>query len=177
MAVFADEAVLAFLSAVALEFLSMKCAPTLWAGSSISESEFTTETAAFYDYEKDEAGEDKIIDGAKVLTEANKTYRLSNSVIELKDEETTTDEEDDSDDEDDSGINTTLLWTYITSIAIAAVLIAVIVAWLIRKYRPKKKGTAPTSSASYDRNKKSVDGAPKEDENKTGSARDEYKDE
>ena len=139
----------------------------------IDEDQFTTETAAFRDFTQDE-------NGADVQTEANKTFRLSNSVIELKDEETTEEKDTDNDDNDstddsDSGLNMTLLWTYITSIAIAVVLIAVIVVWLIKKYRrPKKSVGAGNTTASYDRNN-----ATKPEEQKdegTGSARNEYKD-
>ena len=138
--------------------------------STIDEQQFDEDTAAFYDFEKDENGID-------VQTAANKEFRLSNNVIEIKADETTTDDNDDEDDnkdEESSGINTTLLWTYITSIAIAAVLIAVIVVWLIRKYRPKKSGSKSKSTASYDRNNAQK---PQEDEEEgTGSTRDEYKD-
>ena len=145
--------------------------------STITADEFTTETADFYDYEKDENGDDKLVNGEKVATAKNLAFQKSNSVIELKDEETTDEDGDDDDDDNGDKLNTTLLWTYITSIAIAVVLIAVIVAWLLRKYSPKKRGDYTKAAASYDRtNQKKAQDDDKKDENKSGSARDEYKD-
>ena len=147
--------------------------------SKISEDEYNTATAAYNDFEKDETGEvRKDENGNEIQTEANKQFRLSNSVIVLeKDEETSDDSGDDNGDDSGDGkkLNTTLLWTYITSIAIAAVLIAVIVVWLIRKYAPKKGASAPVKSkASYDRNAKRKD--EEVSDSKSGSARDEFKD-
>ena len=145
--------------------------------SSIDQTTFENETTAFYDYEKDDNNEDKVVDGVKVQTEANKTFRLSNNVIELKEEEKTEEPDDEGDkdeDNDNGGINTTLLWTYITSIAIAAVLIAVIIVWLIKRYRPKKS-VSKEKSASYDRSNAQKSQQKDQDEG-TGSTRDEYKD-
>ncbi len=143
----------------------------------ISEEEFKDATELYYDYEKDENGEvRKDENGLEIQTAANKAFRLSNSVIVLEKEETNDDSDNtDNNSEDSKKLNTTLLWTYITSIAIAAVLIAVIVVWLVRKYAPKKggKGASAKVNASYDRNAKKKED---EEEKKSGSARDEFKD-
>ena len=138
--------------------------------------EFGDANEIFNDYEKDEeTNEDKVVDGVKVQTAANKAFRLSNNVIELTEEEKTDDDNTDDDtDKEKTGINTTLLWTYITSIAIAAVLIAVIIVWLIKKYRPKNLGRGRKSTASYDRSNAAK--KPEEEDEGTGSTRDEYKD-
>ncbi|MBP5404961.1 MAG: hypothetical protein J6Y74_03335 [Clostridia bacterium] len=102
------------------------------------------------------------------------------SVIALKDEETTEEEGGDDDNgegkEEKKKISSTLFWTYVTSIAIAVILIAVIAAWLIRKYVPKKtKGAKGKAAASYDRNNASKPEEEKEETN-SGTPRDEYKD-
>ena len=143
----------------------------------ITEDAYTALTANNEVYEKD-ANDEFVLDanGEKILTAASKEYRLKNKVTVLKENETKDEGDDDDDDEENpkTPLNTTLLWTYITSIAIAVVLIAVIVAWLIRKYRRPKTGAPDQKKAKYDRtNKKSEDDdAPKS----TGSARDEFKD-
>ncbi len=143
----------------------------------ISEDEYNTATALYTDYEKDENGDvKKDANGKEIQTQANKDFRLTNSVIVLEKEEEKSEEETPNDNDDErKKLNTTLLWTYITSIAIAAVLIAVIVVWLVRKYAPKKnKGVPAKANASYDRNAKRKD--EEGSESKSGSARDEFKD-
>lgn len=143
----------------------------------ITEDEYNTQTANYEVYEKD-SNDQFVLDakGEKILTAESQAYRLKNKVTIFTEDETT--DEDDGDDEEEekpkTSLNTTLLWTYITSIAIAVVLIAVIVAWLIRKYRRPKTGAPDQKKAGYDRtNKKDEKGdAPKN----TGSARDEFKD-
>ncbi len=125
------------------------------------------------------------IDNVSLAPTDNATFAAATaseytSVIDLKDEEKT-DEEGDGDDEngdDDDGkkkISSTLFWTYVTSIAIAVILIAVIAAWLIRKYAPKKVKGAKGKAASYDRNNTSKPEDEKEETN-SGTPRDEYKD-
>ena len=146
--------------------------------SKITEEEYTAETANYEVYEKDEEGNDETdANGNKILSDASKSFRLSNKVTVLKaNESTDNNKEDNTDGEDNtkkSSINTTLLWTYITSIAIAVVLIAVIVIWLVRKYRRPKTAAATPKKADYDRTNsknKEEEAAPK-----TGSARDEFK--
>ena len=138
--------------------------------SKITEDEYNTATADNEIYETNASGE-------QVLSATSQAYRLKNKVTVLKDDETTDEGDDDDDDNEEkpkTSLNTTLLWTYITSIAIAVVLIAVIVAWLIRKYRRPKTGASEQKKADYDRtNKKDEKGdSPKN----TGSARDEFKD-
>ena len=147
--------------------------------SKITEDEYTAATADNEVYEKDDSGNDKLdANGEKILSETSKTFRLKNKVSVLKADETKDDEDDGDDEEEEkpkSSLNTTLLWTYITSIAIAVVLIAVIVAWLIRKYRrPKAAAAADVKKADYDRTNKKSD--KEETVTKTGSARDEFKD-
>ena len=117
-------------------------------------------------------------DGNKILTEASKTFRLANKVVVLEDEETTDeeDEEEDEDTESSSNWSNALLWTYITSIAIAVVLIAVIAVWLIKKYRRPKKSGIGAKKAGYDRTNVSSGSAEEDTSSNTGSARDEYKD-
>ncbi len=143
----------------------------------ISADEYTAQTADYEVYEKD-ANDQFVLDdnGEKVLTAASKAYRLKNKVTVLKaDEEKEENPEEKKEDENTkTPLNTTLLWTYITSIAIAVVLIAVIVAWLVRKYRRPKTGAPDQKKATYDRTKKKSEDedAPKN----TGSARDEFKD-
>ncbi|MCR4725725.1 MAG: hypothetical protein K5753_00720 [Clostridia bacterium] len=144
----------------------------------ISEDEYNTLTALYSDYEKDENGNvKKDENGKEIQTAANKEFRLANSVIVLEKPAETDDNKDDenkTDDGDRKKLNTTLLWTYITSIAIAAVLIAVIVVWLVRKYRPKKGSSPIKGNVSYDRNAKKKD--EEASESKSGTARDEFKD-
>lgn len=147
----------------------------------ITEKDYTDENKKSEIYETDEGG-NEILDenGNKILTAESVAYRLANKFTVLEKIETTDNEngddgdEDDNDEDESTGLNTTLLWTYITSIAIAVVLIAVIVVWLIKKYRRPKTVTAD-KKATYDRtNTKSGDDD--EPEQKTGSARDEFKD-
>ena len=144
--------------------------------SKITADEYETATADNEIYEKDEQGND-ILDANnnKVLSEISKEYRLSNIVTVLKDKETDTDgdETDDNGEEEKTPLNTTLLWTYITSIVIAVILIAVIVILLIKKYRRPKKENDSDEKATYDRTKSKED---KTQSNKSGTARDEYKD-
>ena len=134
--------------------------------SKISEDEYNTATADYEVY----ADEEKT-----VLSDASKTFRLSNKVTVLKDDETSDEDKPDEEEEKPkTSLNTTLLWTYITSIAIAVVLIAVIVVWLVKKYRKPKTTAADTQKADYDRTNVKSD---KQDETQTstGSARDEFK--
>ena len=145
--------------------------------SKITENEYTNATADNEIYEKNEAGDDVLdANGNKILTEASKTYRLSNIVTVLK-EETTDDETDETDDTDEeeekTPLNTTLLWTYITSIVIAVILIAVIVVLLIKKYRRPKKAPESEAKPAYDLTAKKDEGSTAK--KSTGSARDEYK--
>ena len=138
-------------------------------------------TAEDYDEEtkKNEIYEDGE-NGEKVLSAESVAYRLTNKVTVLEKIESD-DNGDDSDNEEEtpaeeetSKLNTTLLWTYITSIAIAVVLIAVIVVWLIKKYRRPKTTASAEKKTTYDRtNAKAGDEEP---EKQTGSARDEFKD-
>ncbi|HCU56120.1 MAG TPA: hypothetical protein DIC18_02155 [Clostridiales bacterium] len=139
----------------------------------ITEEEYTAGTANYKVAEKDDQGNDVLDEhGEVVLTEESKAFALTNSVIVLEaDEEENTDEEETT---TNSGSRTdaSLIWAYITSIVIAAVLIAVIILWLFKKYyRPGKR--TKVKKAGYDRSTlKGKD----EEETSTGSARDEYKD-
>ena len=147
--------------------------------SKITEDEYTTATADNEIYETDENGQVILdADGNKTLTAASQAFRLTNKVTVLTEDKNEGKDNDDDDEDEEkpkTSLNTTLLWTYITSIAIAVVLIAVIVAWLIRKYRrPKTVDPNEGQKADYDRTGKK---AQKEDTaKKTGSARDEFKD-
>ena len=146
--------------------------------SKITKTEYENATTDYEKYEQ-EGGVDKLdADGNKILTEASKTFRLANKVVVLEDEETTDeeDEEEDEDTESSSNWSNALLWTYITSIAIAVVLIAVIAVWLIKKYRRPKKSGIGAKKAGYDRTNVSSGSAEEDTSSNTGSARDEYKD-
>lgn len=150
--------------------------------SEITADDYDNETSKYEIYKKDDQNKE-ILDenGEKILSEESVAYRLANKLIVLEqiDSEDKGDDSDGDKDETDgeeekSTLNTTLLWTYITSIAIAVVLIAVIVVWLIKKYRRPKTTASADKKTTYDRtNAKAGDDEP---EQKTGSARDEFKD-
>ncbi len=149
--------------------------------SKITENEYNDAKELSETYEKDE-NDEYVLDanGEKILTAESLAYRANNKVTVLeKDAESTDDKDDEEKDKDEeepgSSLNTTLLWTYITSIAIAVVLIAVIVVWLIKKYRRPKAASSEQKKADYDRNNKKSESA-NDTATKTGSARDEFKD-
>ena len=137
--------------------------------SEITEDDYNTATEGKEEYEKDEDGNEVLDDdGNKILT----SYGLANKIIVLSKDETT-EEEDTTNTSTGSTHDASLLWAYITSIVIALVLIAVIVAWLFKKYyRPGKHTKA--KKAGYDRS--NVKKEESDDAKSTGSARDEYKD-
>jgi len=148
----------------------------------IEKEAYEAATAAADEVEKDSDGNIKTDENGNVITktEAAKEFYASSRNILLKDDTSADDnggssseEGGDGDDTEKKSLNTTLLWTYITAIVIAVALIAVIAIWLVRKYRRPKKSPVASKGASYDRNKK-ADGS--ESAEKTGSARDEYKD-
>ena len=94
---------------------------------------------------KDEAGNDVKAAGAD-------QYQLTSKAIELSDDYTSEPEDNDKKDtEEKPQTDSSLIWLYVTSIVIAAILIIVIVVWLIRRYAPKNLFKRK-KSIDYDRN-------------------------
>lgn len=125
-------------------------------------------------YKVDENGKAVIgEDGKYVEADTADEFLLNNRVIRADDADDATkdDDHDHDDDETEEKQSNELLWLYITSIVIAALLIIAIAAVLIRKYVPKK----------WFKRKKAIDYARPEEEKVKGSkddksSKDEFKD-
>ena len=148
----------------------------------ITFDEYKEGTKDYEIYETDPETDKEIIgdDGNPVLSEKSETYRLTNKVIVLEDEEDDTPETDNSGSTQKAKAAMNVddnLGTYIVTAVIALILIAVIVILLFKKYyRPGKH--SKVKKAGYDRRNSKKEESSNDDatSTSTGTARDEYKD-